>query len=428
MVGSGGLRVRWHGRISDDMQLPPQRQFIAHFWSDPANFLLCITLPLFLASAFVAKPIVELTDSFFFLTPTYVALGTLVIVFLAIGSKLGSLMSQGSSSSFLMMDQLRFDRVHLIFLGLTLAAHLIYLAEILRDPSLVSAVLTGERGASFEARDAIVRITGVTTLTHLSNLVYCMAATRYVFVGSFTRNRLASALLLVLAALVVAHGILGSERLALVENLIAFSLPIVSFDPRFRRIAAVAPIVGVSMVFLLFSYGEYSRSWAYNAARYDTFWQYAVERFLTYVALAANTGAGMIETLPPTGPFITAVAAVRAPIIGTDASYTEGYLARYGSVEFNNPSGIFGPLIDYGITGGYLFALVFGLLLGAVYSLYRRGQPIGLLLYPIAFVGLVDLTQVWYWGGSRLFSQLIFLLPALVYVLRRKPTSPLAVA
>lgn len=410
------------------MQLPARRQFIAHFWGDPANFLLCITLPLFLASAFVAKPIVEATDSFFFLTPAYVVLGTLVIIFLAIGSKMGSVLNHGLSPTGFTFDQLRFDRVFAIFLGLTLLAHIIYMAEILRDPALVSDILTGERGASFEARDAIVRVTGVTTLTHLSNLVYCMASTRYIFMGSFSRYRLASGLLIVLAVLVVAHGLLGSERLVLVENLIAFSLPIVSFDPRIRRIAAAAPIVGITMVFLLFSYGEYTRSWAYNFARYDTFWQYAVERFLTYIAVAANTGAGMVETMPPTGPFVTAVAAVRAPVIGTDASYTEDYLTKYGSVEFNNPSGIFGPLIDYGITGGLLFAFVFGLLLGAVYSLYRRGQPIGLLLYPIAFVGMVDLTQVWYWGGTRLFSQLIFLLPALAYILRRKTTSSLAVA
>lgn len=405
----------------------PHRVFAPHWWVDPANFLMIVTLPLFLGSGLIARPVVEASGSLYFLTPTYLLLGTVVLVVIAAGSKVGTLMAMRSGTEPAGIDLVRFDRALLVLLVLTIVAHLIYLGNILADPQLVKDVLSGEKGASFDARDATVRLPGLTTLSHLSNLVYCMSALRLVFTGSLGRNAMTVAGLLFLAVLVVAHAFLGSERLVLVENGLAFALPYFSFHPRFRRFGAIAPVVGFVAVVLLFAFGEYTRSWAYYSTRYDSFWGYVLERLLSYIALASNSGAGFIEKLQSAGPYMTATSLVRAPVIGRGTEYIQLYLTNYGAVEFNNPSGIFAPIVDYGVAAGLVFALLAGTLLGVAYGLYRKCSPVGLLIFPISFVGLVDLTQIWYWGGPRYLPQVFFVIAVALYTIKRVRSPEIAV-
>lgn len=397
----------------------PQRVFAPHWWVDPANFLMIVTLPLFLGSGLIARTVVDASGSLYFLTPRYLLLGTVVLLVLAAGSKMGTILAMRSGSTAAGIDLARFDRALLFLLGLTIVAHLIYLGNILADPQLVTAVLTGEKGASFDAREATVRLPGLTTLSHLSNLVYCMSALRLVFIGSLGSNRVIKAGLVFLAVLVVAHAFLGSERLVLVENSLAFALPLLSFHPRLRRLGAIVPVVGIVAVVLLFAFGEYTRSWAYYSTRYDSFWTYVLERLLSYIAIASNTGAGFIEKLQSAGPYMTATSLVRAPVIGRGSEYTQLYLSTYGAVEFNNPSGIFAPIVDYGVAAGLAFALLAGTLLGLGYGLYRNCRPVGLLIFPISFVGLADLTQIWYWGGPRYLPQVFFIILVATYAIRR---------
>ncbi len=93
----------------------------------------------------------------------------------------------------------------------------------------------------------------------------------------------------------------------LIENGIAVLLPLFSFWPRMRQFGHVAPLVGIIAVLIIFAAGEYNRSWPFYRDQYDSFPEFAGLRLLAYLAVASNSGAGMILTMPPVGyPLITA--------------------------------------------------------------------------------------------------------------------------
>ena len=248
-----------------------------------------------------------------------------------------------------------------------------------------------------------------------------MCAIRYVDRGAFLPSRGTTFLALLMPPLIFIHGFVGSERLVLIENGLAFMVPLFTFAPKFKRLGILAPFVGIIAVLIIFTWGEYIRSWPFYQDKYNSFAEFAGLRLLGYLAVAANTGAGMIATIPPVGyPLITGRWLARAPIVGWgDSTYSKQYLATYGNEEFNNPSGIFAPIIDYGSTFGLAYMLLFGLILGILYAHYRRAHPVGLLAFPLFYIGLADLTQIWYWGEPRFIPSLIFLVAAVFLVVRR---------
>jgi hypothetical protein len=58
-------------------------------------------------------------------------------------------------------------------------------------------------------------------------------------------------------------------------------------------------------------------------------------------------------------------------------------------------------------------------MIGFLYRMYSSKEPIGLIAYPLVFIGFTDLTQVWYWGEPRFIPQIIALVVVLAYVLRK---------
>ena len=89
------------------------------------------------------------------------------------------------------------------------------------------------------------------------------------------------------------------------------------------------------------------------------------------------------------------------------------------NIEFNNMSGIFAPLMDFGPFIGLVVWGVLGFTSGRLYRAFRSGRIIGLLLFPTWYVGLLEIPRVFYWGDSRYFpalavSILIFLVARIV--------------
>jgi hypothetical protein len=66
---------------------------------------------------------------------------------------------------------------------------------------------------------------------------------------------------------------------------------------------------------------------------------------------------------------------------------------------------------------------VIGVICGVVYQLFRRKQLAGLLLYPIVFLGLLEIPLALYWSEGRSFPALFMLVTValLLPLVRRQP-------
>jgi hypothetical protein len=390
------------------------------WWIDPGNFLILVTLPVFVVSALLGGPLMtQQFSSFDFLTNRMIGLGVASVCVMAIGGKVGSNIATRNGKSGICFHWQRYDQFLVVVLAISVAAHLMMLGSLLLHPSLVLGVLRGEKGQMFAARDAMERIVGLTSLTNVAPLFWSMCAVRFVTRGSFYPSQRVGFFALGLAVLILVHAFIGSERLVILLNGIAFALPLFSFVGRLRRLAAYIPLVGAVAVVLIFAAGEYMRSWAYYQDSYDSFAQFAGLRLLAYVAVASNTGAGLVSTFPPVGyPLLTGIWFFRLTGIA-DTGYAQQFFTNFGNPEFNNPSGIFAPIVDFGTPVGLVYLFVWGLLLGSLYGLYRRKHPVGLLAYPLFYIGLADLTQIWYWGQPPFIPQLLFLIAAITLTVRR---------
>ena len=105
---------------------------------------------------------------------------------------------------------------------------------------------------------------------------------------------------------------------------------------------------------------------------------------------------------------------------------TERYadlLATSANPEFNNPSGIFGPFVDYGVAGGLLYWLLCGLVCGFLYKEFKLRSVTGIFLYPALYISLVEATRILYWASGRFFPD-VFLLVFGVLLLFRKSAAP----
>lgn len=396
------------------------------WWIDPVRLLLFLLLPLFVLSAWFGGPMMAQFGNIDFLMPNLILLGALCIATFALGAWLGTALTARRNPDIrrISFDPQLFDQVHFAVIAVAAVSHVILLAPLMLKPGLMLDVVAGVKGANFAARMAMLQIVGLTSFTHLSMLAYIMASVRFIQRGAFTASPLAALGLLGLVPLILIHGFMGSERLVLVENAIAFLLPLFAFWPRLRRHAAMAPLAGLVFVLAIFALGEYQRSWAFYEHDYDSFPQFVTLRFFAYVAGAANTGAGMVATADPnifpeiTNRWMSALFIPKTDLV-------DPYFDQFGNIEFNNPSGIYAAIADFG-TLGILYILLFGVIAGILFRLFILRHPVGLLAYPVFFIGFVDLTQIWYWGEPRFIPQLIALLLVLAYALRRRVHVPVA--
>jgi hypothetical protein len=389
------------------------------WWIDPANFATFVILPVFVISASLGGPLMtDQFESFNFLTRQMITLGIVAICLFAIGAKLGAVVTSRSANRGTFFHPHLFDQFLVLLLAVALGAYFLLLGGLLLEPTMVVSMLRGE-GNSFVARGYVTNLFGITSLTNVTPLLCSMCSVRYVTRGAFFPSRATTFLALLLAPMIFIHALVGSERVVLIENAVGFMLPLFSFAPAIRRLAVYAPPAGIIAVVTLFTWGEYIRSWPFYQDKYDSFAQFAGLRLLAYLAVAANTGAGMISTLPPVGyPLITARWFERLQLVDVD-NMKSSYLAEYGNREFTNPSGMYAPIIDFGLTIGILYLFLFGAILGCLYGFYRRRHPVGLLAFPIFYVGLADWTQLWYWGQPAFIPQIMFLVAAIAMTVRR---------
>jgi hypothetical protein len=219
-----------------------------------------------------------------------------------------------------------------------------------------------------------------------------------------------------------------NERLAVLELLIpAVAIVVIrgvdAARPKSRRLARWAPFAIVPLMIGSFALFEYSRSWAYFAdSTQQPYAEFAVDRLAGYYATAYNNGELTLlhDDAPGRLPYHSLEAIWTAPVLeqlglyealsGQDhAEVYTNILEQHGNPEFNSPSGLAIPFVDYGTIGGFVFLLGAGILLGWLYRRFCDGKPAGVLLYPVLLTGIFEIPRYLYWTQGRVMPPLLAL-------------------
>ena len=309
--------------------------------------------------------------------------------------------------------------------------------------SVITGVLTGEKGAMYDARFTyLATVGGVTTLTQFGSAVMVLAA-RIGRGGGWSNVRTKMAIVLGLA---VVRALLNSERFAIIELVVPFTVASLALryfgtedtSRRVRAVLSLAPLLGIIGLFFTFTGFEYFRSWTnYYAGRDLNLWEFGAMRLLGYYVTSFNNGAYFLQRLEPlAAPYFTLHFLWGFPLSGpiikrlfpnplldsSDKWFYFPFLESEANVEFNNADGMLFPLMDYGAAGGLIYWLVIGAICGLVYELFRRKESLGLFLYPMIYLGLMELPLALYWGEGRAFPSLCLLAgaPLLTAFMRRQ--------
>jgi oligosaccharide repeat unit polymerase len=310
-------------------------------------------------------------------------------------------------------------RATTVLLALTLTGYAGFVMLMVRAGITPAMILDTSDDAIL--RDSIGTIPGVTTLTQLGIVVAVISTTT--LVQDYNRTDLTK--ILTVVGLAIPRAYINSERLAILE----LAVPIVVIvaaklstgSASRRRITQLVPVAGLFAVVAMFGTFEYFRSWKFYRVHGDaTFLEFTLSRFAGYYVTALNNGHLVLNHLdwPGRWPFDTLDAFWSAPGIEQIELYERlgghvrpnnrslqspyfDVLNQYGNPELNNPSGYVAPFIDYGTIGGLLFFLVVGIVAGLLYRQFVASNAVGLLIYPVYWVGLVEMPRYVYWVQGR---------------------------
>lgn len=276
-------------------------------------------------------------------------------------------------------------------------------------------------------RELFQTIPGVTTCTQFGMLYATVEA--LLWVNRAAPWRAAIIRFLPLLSVTLVRAVLISERLALVEFIIPIGVVLLSrarWTLVKRALVRFTPLLAGSSVFALFAFGEYFRSWTTHYQYYysGTYPQFAAERFLGYYATAVNNAAVHYHYGQVVPAAHTLSSLWSFPVLGDqmkavyDSAFNVGpepdLLELYANPEFFNVPMLGNLISDFSLLLAPVAAFLIGAVSFSIYKSFTRGRMIGMLLYPSWFVGLLEVSRVYYWTGGRYFPVLAFLLVSLV--------------
>jgi hypothetical protein len=398
------------------------------WWLDPTRLLLLCALPLLLFIMVEGPASLRFYRNFVNNYDDHtVSVGLASLLALACGAAVAKLLPTPRTGS--PIDPGR-ATIALRALGfVAIAAYGLWMGPWLLHPELIVEMLGGS--GSGPLREELNGVSGVTSLLHVS--VVFGALLSAVRLDPMFRVPADLRLMLgILATCTLAQAILGSERLALIEFAVPLVLARIAFRWRPSFVRAALPVLAVVGVFLLFAGGEYFRSWQfYRDQGVGSFWEFSLTRFAGYYATAVNNGMGVYHVYSPLNvPHFTASWFYRFPLwgwlgldignadLGEELYYV--YLLEIGNLEFNNLSGLYAPMIDYGVGLGLLFMAATGCFIGMMFRSFSRRRPTGLILYPTCYVAMLEIIRLSYLGDQRVFP--VFLAAAgAIWFVRKRP-------
>ncbi len=337
------------------------------------------------------------------------------------------------------------EKASTLTFALTLIGYVAFLIVGMRAGIGISEItnaLAGEGVYDGTIKGMLGTVPGVTTLTQVGLLSVVISSLLLADAPSW-KQRIRLTVVFVLA---LPRAFLLTERLALLElavpTIVVFALRMA----RTRRggIAAGAiPILALPVVATVFAAFEHSRSWVFFRDQTNAnYAEFALSRLIGYYSTSLNNGALelLYNSLPGRWPFETMAAFWTAPGIGQLGLYrilngqenSERYLdilTQYGNPEFNNSSGLAAAFVDLGTVGGLCYLLAAGMILGLLYRAFQEAKLIGLLLYPMLFLGIVELPRYLAWSQGRIFPSLLgAVILAVVFDRKSSPRTELVLA
>lgn len=390
----------------------------AYWWFRPSRIALLAVMPITFFAYNASDRFYQQFGAFNAISTDRFFLAWLCILAFAAASWLGEVMVPAVKQPPPPLIREANFRVLLFCLALVAGlATLIFLAPFLSHPALVIGVLEGQAGASDTVRLMVDKVPGITSQENLFSVVIVLFMIKPKVTGR-PRTAGEKAVIALVLALTAFKVVMHTERLALIELMVPMGLLAVA-TRRSRSIAfALMPVVGVGALFLYFTGTEYLRSWVsfYSSRSHESLLDFALDRMLGYYMTAINNGAYVYgEIHAYYFPIFTATWLWRLPIPGlpellTAISSTKiDYMALLSglNVEFNNPSGLFSVLIDFGPFLGVLTWGLLGAISGRLYRAFVDGRYIGLVLFPTWYVGVLEIPRIFYWGDARYFPPLI---------------------
>jgi oligosaccharide repeat unit polymerase len=324
--------------------------------------------------------------------------------------------------------------------ALTLVAYIIWFGVAIKNGLRVSAIYQVLHSSGASTSDLLYEhlktIPGVTTATQFGLAVIVLGVPLGAVAG-WRRVRWQIAAVFGLAFI---RSFLNSERLAIIELLIPFIVALVSLRApntlRIKRLIRAAPVFGPVVLFFFFAGAEYFRSWStFYSHRESSFWSFIGLRLMGYYTTALNNGALVWRVTKPLSyglepatldfvwrfPFVNHLLpllfrSVGVPALVSDYRY-DALLKAAANPELTNPSGVFGPIVDFGVPGGLLYWFLCGLVCGYLYKELSLRKPAGLFLYPVIYIGLAEAARILYWGEGRIFPSMFLLTISVLFIL-----------
>jgi oligosaccharide repeat unit polymerase len=376
------------------------------WWLEPARFTLLVVLPFFLAATILGPSGFLYYGNFLNnITPYTILLGVASILAFSAGALTVTLF--GPSSSQTLIHSARGTNALRILGVIAIVTYLIFLSPFLVNIDLVFALLSGNATAMYEARETAERLPGITSFMQVA-VVFCSVFAALRLDPNYRLPTDVRLIFAVLIFLVICRTLLYSERLALIEFLVALFLSQIAFRWRPSLLRATSPLWAIVALCILFALGEYFRSWQfYQYQGFDSYFQFVLVRFVGYFSTAINNATGILLNFDPLGyPANTAKWFYKMlQVLGAgptnQADIVYQYLTTFANPEFNNVSGLYSPFIDFGLVVGLMVVMGVGAISGLLYRSFLRLQPAGLIIYPTWYVGLLDFIRIFYWGESR---------------------------
>lgn len=278
------------------------------WWLSPASLTLFVLVPIYVWAASSLETVHKagLAAPANHITPESFMVGLAGFFALFIGATVGSAIP--SRALRLESVSSRTYGYGLRVLGyLSLTAYVLFMAPLATHWDAAVSMLAGNRGASAHLHSVLARVPGITSFMQFSLPFFAGCA---VWSKLFAK-RLPTDLMVLLWGLVILgllRAFLASERLALIEVLVALLLPRLLFIRRTSSAAMwlrFAPIYGIVVIFGIFAVFEFFRSWSFYATVFDDFWSFANARFASYFSTSVNNGAGLFSMYGPGNTSLT---------------------------------------------------------------------------------------------------------------------------
>ncbi|MEQ8814808.1 MAG: O-antigen polymerase [Thalassobaculum sp.] len=402
-----------------------------YWWANPGWVTLLLMVPISLIVAAMPKQAyLEFDQARQFFAGTQLLVALAGMLAFAAGSGIVGYVTRsarrqktgGAPASRILHSHYR--RVMLLVGLVAFAGNIAVVLPVLADPGLVIAFLSGKASVFALLKERTLQVPGLTSVSNLAALFAALYALKPK-IADRPLDWFDHSFAAMVFFAVMMRAVFNSERLAIIE--VVLPIGIIWFGTvgaRWRAWLAFAPILGIVGIVTLFAVTEYFRSWTYYRYYYTDYTEFVLSRIWGYYLTALNNGAGLAELYLPTfdGAY-TMNWFYRFPLfpwVEADEPTFWEYAFQYATEEFNNTSGIFAPIHDFGAVFGILMWFFLGVLSGRIYDGYVQGKFQYMLIHPTWMIGVYEILRLFYWGSSKYFPTLIVTVAIVVFMVRHR--------